>query len=104
MSIVAAVCVASAFFGCEEAVDEVTNNIRCDDICEYAVDCGLVDGSIDACQNECEAAGDQSQTVEDRIEDCDACLDHDDRTCDQNAELCSAECDLVPPLSENPAS
>ncbi|MBL8744004.1 MAG: hypothetical protein JNK04_23015 [Myxococcales bacterium] len=95
-----AIGAAGAFVGCEEAVDEVTNNVRCDDICEYAVDCDLIGGSIDSCQNQCEAAGDASQTVEDRIEDCASCLDHNDRTCEENDQLCAAECDLVPPLSE----
>jgi len=89
-------CVAAVSTGCEEAVDEATNNIRCDDICEYAVDCGVVGGTIDACQNACEAAGDESQAVEDNIELCADCLNHDEVTCEQNNELCAAECEGVP--------
>ncbi len=104
VSLAAAVSALSAFVGCGEAVDEVTNNLRCDDVCEYAVGCGLVDGTMEACDDTCQAAGDDSQTVEDRIENCAACLDYNDRTCSENADLCTAECEGVPPISDTPAS
>ena len=104
LSVAVAVAAGATFFGCGEAVDEVTNNLRCDDVCEYAVGCGLVEGTLEACDDRCQQAGDDSQTIEDRIESCAACLDYNDRTCDENANLCTAECEGVPPISDNPTS
>lgn len=104
VSIAAALAAVCASVGCGEAVDEVTNNLRCDDVCEYAVGCGLVDGTIDACDDTCQEAGDDSQVIEDRIENCAACLDYDDRTCSENNTLCTAECEGIPPINTTPAS
>lgn len=93
----------AVFVACspEEATDEVKNHVHCDQLCEWAVDCGRMPGSIDACDDDCEAKADQSEMYERRVQDCANCIDHDDLTCEQNDEICSDVCETVaPPLTD----
>jgi hypothetical protein len=85
----------------EEVTDEAKNHIHCDQMCEWAVDCGRTSGSIDACDDDCEAKADQSEMFERQVQDCADCIDHTDLTCEQNDELCSDVCAAVaPPLTD----
>ena len=84
----------------EEAKDEVTNHITCDQVCEWTVDCGRSSfATIDACDDDCENKADSSEAYERAVEDCAACIDHDDLSCQDNETICAAECATAAPLA-----
>jgi len=84
----------------EEVKDEVSNHIVCDQVCEWAVDCGRsAFSTFEACDDDCEDKADASEAYERAVEDCAACIDHDDLTCEQNEDICAAECMTAAPLA-----
>ncbi len=97
--LVAIASIGAAFVACspEEAKDEVTNHIVCDQVCDWAVDCGRFNGTFEACDDACEDKADANEQYERDVEQCAACIDHDDLTCDQNADICDADCAVASP-------
>jgi hypothetical protein len=75
--------------GCSDAVDEVTNEIDCQSVCQRYADCVDSDYDVDGCQDRCENEADADQDKERRLEMCDACLDG--QSCGQSFD-CTDEC------------
>lgn len=91
----------AALLGCppDEVREEVTNRIACDQLCDWAVDCGRKQMSKNACEDDCEAKADANDDYRREVEGCADCIDHDDLTCTQNDEICSQSCAVAAPLS-----
>lgn len=87
--------------GCspEEVQDEVTNHYNCDVICEWAVDCEVESGTVDSCDDRCEANADASASYEEKVERCGSCIDdaHNDLACLDSRSVCAEECASIYP-------
>lgn len=80
---------------CSEAKDEVTNTYNCANVCQHYEDCVDSDFDVSECTDKCEDKADASENQEERLEDCDSCID--DKSCKDIAVSCAAECvDILP--------
>jgi len=94
-SIVLALQIASlALVNCSDSVDEVTNNITCNGVCERYKDCFDGNYEVDACTNKCESDATASEEKERRLELCDNCIE--DRSCTESFG-CADECGGIVP-------
>ncbi len=76
--------------GCSEAVDEVTNTVNCSSVCKRYADCFEADYDVEGCTDRCEDMADASESREQQLESCNACID--DRSCASATFNCSTEC------------
>lgn len=75
--------------GCEDDA-EVVNSITCGDVCERYQECIDEDFDIVACTDGCEANASAVTAQEQRLEDCDACLNG--VSCEEGVFMCTNRC------------
>ena len=77
--------------GCS-AVDRIYD---CNQICNKYKDCVSASYDVNACETRCEDNARDSESYEDRADDCQACID--DRSCAGAVFGCGAECAGIVP-------
>jgi hypothetical protein len=80
----------AALVGCTSTVDEVTNTIDCQTVCERYADCFNADYDVDGCIDRCQNSADADAERQRRLRTCDDCID--DRSCTAATFSCADEC------------
>jgi hypothetical protein len=70
--------------------DSVDRIYDCSSICNKYKDCADADYDVSACASECREKAADSESFEDKADDCQACVD--DRSCVGAAFNCASEC------------
>ena len=73
--------------GCDTAVDRAYD---CNQICNKYKDCVNANYDVDACTSRCRDNTANSESFEDKADECQACVD--DRSCASAVFGCGAEC------------
>ena len=76
--------------GCGDTVDDITDSVQCDAVCERYSSCFDADYDVEGCTDRCESDASASQTRQERLRSCDACMD--ERSCTEATFECSADC------------
>lgn len=92
------VCLSAtlAVVGCgsdNSLVEEANNTIDCGQICDRYSEC-VTDVDVSECTDYCEDEADANENVEDRVDNCEDCLD--DKSCSEAALSCWDNCAFVP--------
>ena len=92
------ILIALSFTGvaCSDTVDPITNHFDCHDVCERYKDCFKADYDVDACQDKCESDASNSDTKQNRLDDCSDCLGDSD-SCVEDVATCSTSCGAFVP-------
>ncbi len=80
----------------DDTTDPIKNTVTCADVCSRYQDC--IDDEVDVgdCTSKCEDEATEDESVEDRLEGCETCLD--DKSCSDSVFRCSDDCiGIVPP-------
>ncbi|NUP05350.1 MAG: hypothetical protein HOW73_04730 [Polyangiaceae bacterium] len=82
-----------------EEFEEIAHHLNCDLVCDWAIDCGIVQTSFDACDDPCEDNADDSEFYESDLERCAGCVDdtHDELSCSDSRRVCADECEDIFP-------
>ncbi len=75
---------------CGDEVDKIDNKITCSSVCNRYKDCFDSDYDVEQCTDTCEAEANNDNDKEQRLEDCDDCIDGE--SCSGAAFGCATEC------------
>lgn len=75
---------------CGDTVDEITNSIDCDTVCQRYADCFNGDYDVEGCTDRCENRAGTDDDRQRQLRQCDACID--DRSCTSATFACAGDC------------
>ena len=82
--------------GCSsDAVNSVTNHFTCKDVCQSYADCFDSGYDVDGCKDKCEGKAGDSDSQQDKLDECHACID--DKSCVADVATCSGSCSAFVP-------
>lgn len=92
--LIALLGIGLTFAGCSDAEDVITSAPECTDVCDRFQDCFDDDFDVVGCAQDCTDAAIDDEEFQDRVEECNACVD---RTCDAEEFTCTAVCAGIVP-------
>lgn len=85
----ASLALALATAGCSSA-DAVSNHFTCKDVCQTYADCLDSNYDVDECKSRCEDKANDSNSKQDSLDECHACIK--DKSCVADIASCSGSC------------